>query len=105
MRHQIVAYDFGMKETSCAASPGRFQSASRAGDCNCGRSDSIEARWRFSLEWPRRSLGLALRLRNVRDLIGQIPIFGICLGHQMLGFAIGGKTFKLSSVIAAAISR
>jgi carbamoyl-phosphate synthase small subunit len=32
---------------------------------------------------------------NVRKLIGKVPIFGICLGHQMLGLALGGKTFKL----------
>ena len=31
----------------------------------------------------------------VRELIGKLPIFGICLGHQMLGQAFGGKTYKL----------
>jgi carbamoyl-phosphate synthase small subunit len=31
----------------------------------------------------------------VRDLIGQRPIFGICLGHQILGLALGGRTYKL----------
>jgi carbamoyl-phosphate synthase small subunit len=31
----------------------------------------------------------------IRQLIGRKPIFGICLGHQMLGYASGGKTFKL----------
>ena len=31
----------------------------------------------------------------VRDLIGKRPIFGICLGHQMLGLALGGRTYKL----------
>jgi carbamoyl-phosphate synthase small subunit len=31
----------------------------------------------------------------VRDLIGKKPIFGICLGHQILGLALGGKTYKL----------
>ncbi|HTS16002.1 MAG TPA: glutamine-hydrolyzing carbamoyl-phosphate synthase small subunit [Verrucomicrobiae bacterium] len=31
----------------------------------------------------------------VRDLMGQVPIFGICLGHQILGFSFGGRTFKL----------
>lgn len=32
---------------------------------------------------------------TVRDLLGKFPIFGICLGHQMLGQAFGGKTYKL----------
>lgn len=34
-------------------------------------------------------------VRTSRELIGKLPIFGICLGHQMLGQALGGKTFKL----------
>ncbi len=32
---------------------------------------------------------------TIRSLIGKKPIFGICLGHQILGYALGGKTFKL----------
>jgi carbamoyl-phosphate synthase small subunit len=32
---------------------------------------------------------------SLRGLMGKKPIFGICLGHQVLGFAVGGKTFKL----------
>ena len=34
-------------------------------------------------------------IETVRQLIGKVPMFGICLGHQMLGLALGGKTFKL----------
>ncbi len=34
-------------------------------------------------------------IENVRKLINKKPIFGICLGHQILGLALGGKTFKL----------
>lgn len=34
-------------------------------------------------------------VKTVRDLIGRFPIFGICLGHQILAQAVGGKTFKL----------
>lgn len=34
-------------------------------------------------------------VKNVKKLIGRKPIFGICLGHQIVGLALGGKTFKL----------
>jgi carbamoyl-phosphate synthase small subunit len=34
-------------------------------------------------------------IENIRNLIGKIPLFGICLGHQLLALALGGKTFKL----------
>ncbi len=38
---------------------------------------------------------LANEVQTIRDLLGKKPIFGICLGHQLLGQAIGAKTFKL----------
>ncbi len=38
---------------------------------------------------------LAPIVDNVRALLGPIPIFGICLGHQILAMAYGGRTFKL----------
>ena len=34
-------------------------------------------------------------VENIRRLMGRQPIFGICLGHQILGLALGGKTYKL----------
>jgi len=34
-------------------------------------------------------------IENTRKFIGKKPIFGICLGHQILGLALGGKTYKL----------
>lgn len=34
-------------------------------------------------------------IETLRELIGKKPLFGICLGHQLLGLALGGKTFKL----------
>jgi len=34
-------------------------------------------------------------VETVKDLIGKVPIFGICMGHQLLGQALGGKTFKM----------
>jgi carbamoyl-phosphate synthase small subunit len=34
-------------------------------------------------------------IANVKALLGRVPIFGICLGHQILGIALGGETYKL----------
>jgi carbamoyl-phosphate synthase small subunit len=39
--------------------------------------------------------GVPYGIETVRRLMGQKPIFGICLGHQLLGLALGGRTFKL----------
>ncbi len=34
-------------------------------------------------------------ITTIQNLLGQLPIFGICLGHQLLGLALGGRTYKL----------
>lgn len=44
---------------------------------------------------PGDPAALSYVVETVRELIGHIPIFGICLGHQMIGQAFGGKTYKL----------
>jgi len=38
---------------------------------------------------------LCYAIENIKNLIGKVPIFGICLGHQLLAIALGGRTYKL----------
>jgi carbamoyl-phosphate synthase small subunit len=49
----------------------------------------------FLSNGPGDPAALAYVHANIRALMGRTPIFGICLGHQMLAYAFGGKTFKL----------
>jgi len=44
---------------------------------------------------PGDPAGIPYAVREVQKLIGKKPVFGICMGHQVLGQALGGKTFKL----------
>jgi carbamoyl-phosphate synthase small subunit len=44
---------------------------------------------------PGDPAAVTYAVQTVRDLLGHVPIFGICLGHQLLGLALGGTTYKL----------
>jgi carbamoyl-phosphate synthase small subunit len=49
----------------------------------------------FLSNGPGDPEGVPYAVETVRDLLGKVPMFGICLGHQIMGLALGGKTFKL----------
>ena len=49
----------------------------------------------FLSNGPADPAAVTYAIENIKKLIGQKPIFGICLGHQLLGLALGGKTYKL----------
>jgi carbamoyl-phosphate synthase small subunit len=49
----------------------------------------------FLSNGPGDPEGVPYAVDTVRRLLGKIPMFGICLGHQIMGLALGGKTFKL----------
>lgn len=49
----------------------------------------------FLSNGPGDPAAVTYAIETVRKLIGKLPIFGICLGHQILGLALGGRTFKM----------
>jgi carbamoyl-phosphate synthase small subunit len=96
-RRHIVAYDFGMKRNilrlflqhGCrvtvvpAATP-------------AARARELEPDGIFLSNGPGDPAAVGYAIDTIRELAdGTLPIFGICLGHQLLGIALGGETVKL----------
>lgn len=96
VRHSIVAYDFGMKLNILRRLRQHgfkvrvVPATTSAADVLALKPDGV-----FLSNGPGDPAALTYVHENIRALIGRTPIFGICLGHQMLGYAVGGKTFKL----------
>ena len=92
----IVAYDFGMKYNILRRLRQRgFRVQVVPATATADEVMKYKPRGVFLSNGPGDPEALDYAHKSVRSLIGQVPIFGICLGHQILGFAFGGKTFKL----------
>jgi len=93
---RCVAFDFGIKRNilrflhetgfDVTVVPGQFT----APDVLALKPDAV-----FLSNGPGDPAVPDYAIRAVRELTGAVPIFGICLGHQILGLALGAKTFKL----------
>ena len=87
----VVAYDFGIKRTILRhlEGAGCFVEVVPAVDAR-GRRARPRARRRVPLERPRRPRGAwPAPATRCAALLGEVPVFGICLGHQILGLALG----------------
>lgn len=95
-RFHVVAYDFGIKRnilrrlaySGCRVTV--VPALTSAEDVLALKPDGV-----FLSNGPGDPEPLTAQAGNIAKLIGKKPIFGICLGHQLLGIAAGGKTYKL----------
>jgi carbamoyl-phosphate synthase small subunit len=96
VRHRIVAFDFGLKRNILRRLRQHgfgvrvVPATTTADEALAGNPDGI-----FLSNGPGDPSVIGYAHDTVRSLIGKKPIFGICLGHQVLGYALGGKTYKL----------
>lgn len=96
LRDHVVAYDFGIKhnilrrlvDAGCKVTV--VPATTSAEDVLVLKPDGV-----FLSNGPGDPEPVDYAVRNIRNLIGKTPIFGICLGHQLTGLALGGKTYKL----------
>ncbi len=93
----IVAYDFGMKYNILRRLRQHgFQVQVVPATTSAAEAMNYKPAGVFLSNGPGDPAALGYAVRAARDLVKtDIPIFGICLGHQVLGQAFGGKTFKL----------
>jgi carbamoyl-phosphate synthase small subunit len=96
-RHHVVAYDFGIKRgilrrlrsSGCRVTV--VPASTSAKDALALKPDGI-----FLSNGPGDPAAVDYAVESARELCrSKIPVFGICLGHQILGLALGGKTYKL----------
>jgi carbamoyl-phosphate synthase small subunit len=96
VRHRIVAYDFGIKFNilrrlrQAGFDVEVVNSTATAAEVLAKNPDGI-----FLSNGPGDPAALGYIHEELRQLIGKKPIFGICLGNQLLAHAFGGNTFKL----------
>ncbi len=95
-KHRVVALDFGMKWTilRCLVQIGCDVTVV-PGTTPARDILALEPEGIFISNGPGDPEPLTYAIDTLRQLVGKKPMFGICLGHQLLGLALGAKTFKL----------
>jgi carbamoyl-phosphate synthase small subunit len=96
IQHRIVAYDYGIKENILRRlRQNGFGVTVVPATATAEEALDFQPEGVFLSNGPGDPSVLDYAHEAVRELMGRVPVFGICLGHQMLGYAFGGRTFKL----------
>ena len=92
---KVVAYDFGIKTTilRCLSEIATIEvvpASTTAAEVLARQPHGV-----FLSNGPGDPAAVPYAVDAIRELVGQVPLFGICLGHQLLSRALGGSTYKL----------
>jgi carbamoyl-phosphate synthase small subunit len=95
-KYKIVAFDFGIKQNilrllvSHGCDVTVVPAQTTAAEVLARKPHGV-----FLSNGPGDPAAVTYAVEAVKGLLGKVPIFGICLGHQILGLALGGRTYKL----------
>ncbi len=95
-KYAVAAFDYGIKYNilRCLESHG-FEIVVVPADTDADTIKNMAPDGIFLSNGPGDPEPVTYAVETIQNLIGYAPMFGICLGHQLLGLALGGKTFKL----------
>lgn len=95
-KYKVIAFDFGIKHNilrllcshNCEVKV--VPATTSATEVLSQKADGV-----FLSNGPGDPAPVSYAIETVKNLLGKLPIFGICLGHQILALALGGRTYKL----------